>query len=72
MFGDVQIVYEGFVFVLGAMLAFLEVIEVEVKMRWAKAWAASSNGLSSDLPGSQQQRGLQSPMLTPCNLPKST
>lgn len=56
MFGDLQIVYEGFVFVLGAMLAFLDVIEVEIKMWWAKAWAASSNGLSSDLPGKQQQR----------------
>lgn len=56
MFGDLQTVYEGFVFVLGAMLAFLDVIEVEIKMWWAKAWAASSNGLSSDLPGRQQER----------------
>lgn len=28
MFGDLQIVYEGFLFVLGALLAFLDVAHV--------------------------------------------
>lgn len=28
MFGDLQIVYEGFLFVLGALLAFLDVVDM--------------------------------------------
>lgn len=59
-------------FALAAVLAFLDAIDVKIKMWWAKEWAASSTGCSSDLPGSQQQKGLQSLMPTPCDLPKST
>lgn len=48
MFGDLWIVYEGFMFVLGTLLAFLEVMEVE--KCWPEGRAASSDGLSSDMP----------------------